>query len=129
MALHVPVGNPERDRLWLELLNEAKELGLNVVGVSLEKATTEKGSQGYFNKMMALAKMAFTIGRSLGHDMKILDVGTITNLDKETFDESMEKHFSGLQTEIIGHLGAAFIGNFCQCSAPHCSKKYNFSLI
>ena len=111
LALAVPVGNPERDRLWLELLNEAKSLGLNVVGVSLEKAETEKGSQGYFNKMMALAKMAFTIGRSLGHDMKILDVGTVTNLDKEIFDDSLKKHFSGLQVETIGHFGADFIGN------------------
>ena len=98
-------GYPDREQPWLELLNEAKDLGLDVVGVSI-------GSSGHFNKMMALAKMAFTIGQSLGHDMKIVDVGSMHDLDKAELDEAIDKHFRDLQYEIIGHLGAQFIGNF-----------------
>jgi len=128
LALHVPVGNPERDRLWLELLNEAKDLGLDVVGVSLQKTSEEKGcnSKGYFNKMMALAKMAFTIGRSLGHEMKILDVGLMTFLDKETFEQSLTKHFGGLQPELIGHLGSDFIENVFSVSAKIIGKRTGY---
>ena len=107
---------------WLELLNEAKDLGLDVVGVSI-------GSSGHFNKMMALAKMAFTIGQSLGHDMKIVDVGSMHDLDKAELDEAIDKHFRDLHYEIIGHLGAQFIGNFYSTSGFFIRKESLFGLI
>ena len=75
LALQLPTGNPETDRQWLDLLNAAKDLGFNVAGVSFETAMTtdkSKAKKGHFNKMMALTKMAFTIGCSLGHSMKVL---------------------------------------------------------
>ena len=74
LALQLPTGNPETDRQWLDLLNAAKDLGFNVAGVSFETAMTtdkSKAKKGHFNKMMALTKMAFTIGCSLGHSMKV----------------------------------------------------------
>ena len=73
LALQLPTGNPETDRQWLDLLNAAKDLGFNVAGVSFETAMTDKSKakKGHFNKMMALTKMAFTIGCSLGHSMKV----------------------------------------------------------
>ena len=75
LALQLPTGNPETDRQWLDLLNAAKDLGFNVAGVSFETSMTtykSKAKKGHFNKMMALTKMAFTIGCSLGHSMKVL---------------------------------------------------------
>lgn len=58
LALQNPTGNPEVDRQWLDLLNAAKEMGINVSGVAFNQVS--------ISKMLALAKMAFTIGRSLG---------------------------------------------------------------
>ena len=79
LTLQVPSignGNPDSDCQWLDLLNAAKDLGLDVVGVSFfeDHATSSEIKaeiKASFNKMMALAKMAFTIGHSLGHAMKV----------------------------------------------------------
>ena len=88
LALQLPTGNPETDRQWLDLLNAAKDLGFNVAGVSFETAMTDKSkAKGHFNKMMALTKMAFTIGCSLGHSMKVLST---------FFFYSFEHHILGL---------------------------------
>ena len=102
-------GYPDREQPWLELLNEAKDLGLDVVGVSIGGKASGKG---HFNKMMALAKMAFSVGQSMGHDMKIVDVGLMHDLDQKELDKAIDKHFRGLSYDIIGHLGSEFIGNF-----------------
>ena len=50
---------------WQELLVKAKDLNLQVIGVILPKI------EGPFCKMMAWTRMAFAIGRSLGHEMSI----------------------------------------------------------
>jgi ornithine decarboxylase len=71
LALQLPTGNPETDRQWLDLLNAAKDMGLNVVGVSFLEETVPTETKVHFNKMMALTKMAFAIGQSLGHTMKV----------------------------------------------------------
>ena len=102
-------GYPDREQPWLELLNEAKDLGLDVVGVSIGGKASGKG---HFNKMMALAKMAFSVGQSMGHDMKIVDVGLMHDLDQGELDEAIDKHFRGLSYDLIGHLGSEFIGIF-----------------
>ena len=84
LALQTPTGCPETDVLWLDLLSAAKEAGLNVCGVSFENLA--------FNKMTALTKMAFTIGRSLGHDMKIVDLGRMEKLDENEVNVLVTKH-------------------------------------
>ena len=59
---------------WQELLVAAQDLGLQVVGVTLEDSQQNDGGQ-FGNssnfKMMASTRMAFAIGRSIGHEMSI----------------------------------------------------------
>lgn len=127
LALQLPTGNPETDRQWLDLLNAAKDLGFNVAGVSFETAMTDKSkAKGHFNKMMALTKMAFTIGCSLGHSMKMIDIGlmdkTFSN-GQEEFEIAINKHLQGLEHEFIGHIGTNFIENVFTCGAKIIGKR------
>lgn len=122
LALQLPTGNPETDRQWLDLLNAAKDMGFNVVGVSFETAPTKV----HFNKMMALTKMAFAIGQSLGHSMKIVDVGLMNSSlsnSQEEFEKAVKKHLKSLDHELIGHLGASFIENVFTCGAKIIGKR------
>lgn len=116
-------GYPDREQPWLELLNEAKDLGLDVVGVSIGGKASGKG---HFNKMMALAKMAFSVGQSMGHDMKIVDVGLMHDLDQGELDEAIDKHFRGLSYDLIGHLGSEFIENVFSCGAKVIGKRVGY---
>lgn len=103
LALQTPTGCPETDVLWLDLLSAAKEAGLNVCGVSFENLA--------FNKMTALTKMAFTIGRSLGHDMKIVDLGRMEKLDENEVNVLVTKHLKDVDHQLIGHIGVDFVEN------------------
>lgn len=123
LPLQTPTGNPDTDRQWLDLLNAAKDLGLNVMGVSFEG-----DHQGHFNKMMALTRMAFSIGHSLGHSMKIVNVGNTlaNNLDKDIFDSAIRQHLSGLDFQIMAHFGVAFIENVFTCGAKVIGKRVGY---
>ena len=57
---------------WQELLVAAQDLGLQVVGVTLE-AQNDGGQFGNSCnlKIMASTRLAFAIGRSIGHEMSI----------------------------------------------------------
>jgi len=127
LALQLPTGNPETDRQWLDLLNAAKDMGFNVVGVSFTETTAPATTKAvHFNKMMALTKMAFAIGQSLGHSMKVVDVGLMNSSlsnGQEEFEEAVEKHLNGLDIDIIGHLGASFIENVFTCGAKIIGKR------
>ena len=86
-----------------KLLQKAKELGSNVIGISFHV-----GSGCYdptaFSDALALAKNAFLIGENLGFKFSQLDIGggfPGTNDDSVTFEdiafvinESLDKHFS-----------------------------------
>jgi len=125
LALQLPTGNPEMDRQWLDLLNAAKDMGLNVVGVSFAE-TTPAPTKAHFNKMMALTKMAFAIGQSLGHSMKIVDVGSMNSSlsnGQEEFETAVKKHLKGLDHELIGHLGTSFVENVFTCGAKIIGKR------
>jgi len=127
LALQLPTGNPETDRQWLDLLNAAKDMGLNVVGVSfLAETSIPTPTKVTFNKMMALTKMAFAIGQSLGHTMKIVDVGLMNSFlsnSQEEFEKAVKKHLKGLDHKLIGHLGASFIENVFTCGAKIIGKR------
>merc|ERR1719422_2901852 len=64
---------------------------------------------------MALTKMVFAIGQSLGHTMKIVDVGLMNSF--------LSKNLKGLDHELIGHLGASFIENVFTCGAKIIGKR------
>jgi len=126
LALQLPTGNPETDRLWLDLLNAAKEMGLNVVGVSFFGESFPSPTKVNFNKMMALTKMAFAIGHSLGHSMKIIDIGLMNSFlsnGQEEFENAVKKHLRCIDHELIGHLGASFIENVFTCGAKIIGKR------
>lgn len=122
LPLQTPTGHPETDRQWLDLLNAAKDLGLNVMGVSFDGDMLH---QGHFNKMMALTRMAFSIGHSLGHSMKIVNVGNALDiLDKDVFGRTVRQHLDGLPDfQIMAHFGVSFIENVFSCGAKVIGKR------
>ena len=56
------------------LLEKAKELNMKVIGVSFHVGSGCESSDAYKDAIQD-AKIAFTIGSSLGHPMKLLDLG------------------------------------------------------
>lgn len=114
LSLQNPSGLPEVDRQWLDLLNSAKDSGFNVQGVAF---------QGHVepSKMLALAKMAVTIGRSMGHEMKIIDIGSF----QESSTTDLQKLINGLDSfadSVLCHLGSEFIENVFNVGAKVIGK-------
>ncbi len=97
MGLHPPTGNPVDDRQWLENLNAAKNLGLEITGVKLDL-----GRAG-IDKMAALTKAAFSIGRSIGHPMKTLDLGAIL--------EEVSAQLQRIRNERVDNVTSRFLGH------------------
>lgn len=120
LALQPPTGNPETDRQWLDLLNAAKDL--NVVGVKFVAGHKD------LNKMMALTKMAFTIGLSLGLKMKIIDIGSLEE-DLDDLVPTKHRHLQGVDCQIIGHLGVNFIENVFTSAAKIIGKSVGNNLV
>ncbi|GAQ03705.1 ornithine decarboxylase [Aspergillus lentulus] len=58
----------------LSLLQRARELGLDVCGVSFHVGTGASNTSAYVNAIRH-AKIVFGYGKSLGFDMKLLDIG------------------------------------------------------
>lgn len=56
------------------LLQQAKDLGLNVMGISFHVGSGCKDAVAY-ELAVERAKKAFDLGKELGHDMKLLDLG------------------------------------------------------
>lgn len=70
-----------------DLLTGATSAGLKVIGVSLNM--TETGLVAY-QKAISLARLIFALGKSLGHDLNLLDLGEmipINNHDFVAFEE------------------------------------------
>jgi ornithine decarboxylase len=69
-----------------ELLTAATSAGLPVVGVSLNMLDTSINS---YQKAISLARLIFALGKSLGHDLSLLDLGElIPNVDNfQQFEE------------------------------------------
>lgn len=105
---------------WQELLVKAKDLNLQVIGVILPKI------EGPFCKMMAWTRMAFAIGRSLGHEMSIVDIGLLDQpeLNINEIQAAFAQHLEDLDNvQIIGHVGANFIENVFYCVAKVIGKR------
>lgn len=106
---------------WLEMFQEAKEAGLDFVGVSLDTEAFGLGLD--IAKKMALARMALALGRSLGHSMNVIDLGSLSNQDKGFFKDAKASSKGSLT--LIAHLGAAFIEDVFTCSAKIIGKRLN----
>lgn len=117
LSLENPTGHP--DRQWLDLLNSAKDAGFNVQGVAFQ-------GQLDLNKMLALAKMATSIGRSMGHEMKIIDIGNLQ--ENVTLMQKIINGLEGVAEVILCHLGSEFIENVFSLGAKVIGK-HNRSLI
>ncbi|KAE9554528.1 hypothetical protein FO519_002284 [Halicephalobus sp. NKZ332] len=57
-----------------ELLQEAKMMGLNVVGISFHVGS-DCSRPGTFDTAIRYARILFDFGKKLGHPMKVLDIG------------------------------------------------------
>jgi hypothetical protein len=57
-----------------DLFTGAKNAGLEVIGVSLNLAETNLIQ---YQKAVSLARLIFALGKSLGHDLHLLDLGQI----------------------------------------------------
>lgn len=56
------------------MLKLAKQLGLNVVGVSFHNGS-DCGDMDAYNKSIASCKLVFEMGQEIGHEMTLLDIG------------------------------------------------------
>jgi ornithine decarboxylase len=65
-----------------DLLTGAATAGLKVIGVSLNM--TETGLVSY-QKAISLARLIFALGKSLGHDLTLLDLGEMMPMNNQDF--------------------------------------------
>ena len=83
------------------LLLEARSLGVSIVGVMFHIGS-EATTPGVFQAAIARARNTFAIGQSLGHPMRILDIGggfTNGNLPAmaTSINSALDRHFADLQ--------------------------------
>merc|ERR1712018_118036 len=75
---------------------------------------------------MASTRMAFAIGRSIGHEMSIVNIGHLDTpgLDVDEVQALIIQHLEGLDgVEVHGHVGASFIENVFSCVAKVIGKR------
>lgn len=84
------------------LLKVAKQLDLNVVGVSFHNGSDCEEADAY-HQSIASCKAVFDIGKELGHDMTVLDIG-----GGFPGDDSAKVSFEELATSINSALDAFF---------------------
>lgn len=103
------------------LLKLAKQLDLNVVGVSFHNGS-DCGDMEAYSKSIAACKMVFEMGEELGHEMTILDIGGGFPGDNKaafTMEELSSKINKALDTyfppssnvEIIAEPGRYFVAS------------------
>ena len=72
-----------------ELFTGAKDAGLDVIGVSLNLTETNLIQ---YQKAVSLARLIFALGKSLGHDLHLLDLGEILP-NTQNLQQFEEVHF------------------------------------
>lgn len=95
------------------LLAKAKELSLNVIGISFHVGSGCY-DPGAFTDAVTRAKKAFDMGREAGYEFSFLDIGG--GFEDEHFEEAaivigkaLQKHFSGSNIQIIAEPGRYFV--------------------
>ncbi|PVF95305.1 hypothetical protein CPB86DRAFT_711415 [Serendipita vermifera] len=95
------------------LLAKAKELSLNVIGISFHVGSGCYDT-GAFADAIARARKAFDMGREAGYEFSLLDVGG--GFEDERFEEAasvigdaLREHFSGSNIQIIAEPGRYYV--------------------
>jgi len=114
--------NVEKAEGWQDLLLAAKDFGLQVVGVAL---TRNNNNQDQFCKLIAWTRMVIAIGRSMGHDMSIVDIGPLDHngVDPEQIQTIIKQNLTDLDVHLQGHVGTAFIENVFSCIVKVIGKR------
>ena len=75
MEVDTRFGSSKSNRFWLEMLGAAKDLEVEIVGVKLVYGRHEPDF--CYDKMLAMVRMIFAVGKCIGHPMTNLDIGTL----------------------------------------------------
>jgi diaminopimelate decarboxylase len=115
-------GNVEKAEGWQDLLLAARDFGLQVVGVAL---TRNNNQADQFCKLIAWTRMVIAIGRSMGHDMSIVDIGPLDHpgADPEQIQTIIKQNLNDLDVHLQGHVGTAFIENVFSCIVKVIGKR------
>lgn len=116
-------GNVEKAEGWQDLLLAARDFGLQVVGVALTRNNNNQADQ--FCKLIAWTRMVIAIGRSMGHDMSIVDIGPLDHpgADPEQIQTIIKQNLNDLDVHLQGHVGTAFIENVFSCIVKVIGKR------
>ncbi|GFX81763.1 ornithine decarboxylase [Trichonephila clavipes] len=116
----------------MEVLSLAKSLNLKVIGVSFHVGGLCKNPNSYAATIKT-SREVFQLGKKLGFDFKVLDIGggfTGSKGSDELFDEitqviksALEEHFPEPDIEIIAEPGTFFAGSAVSLMTAICGKK------
>ncbi|OOQ91244.1 Ornithine decarboxylase [Penicillium brasilianum] len=96
----------------MSLLECAKSLGLNVIGVSFHVGSSSKDPKA-FEIAIQNSRRIFDAGSRMGHNMRLLDIGG--GFSENTFDDmaesiqrSLDFHFGDIDAEVVAEPGRYF---------------------
>ncbi len=115
-----------------KMIQQSKELGLNVVGVSFHVGSNCKDPSTYASALDD-SKTIFDFAAQVGYDFKLIDIGggypgkdsqevTFEHITK-VVNEKMEQHFADSSIRVIGEPGRYMVTE-CQTLATNiCAKR------
>lgn len=116
-----------------DLFQKAKDLGLNVVGVCFHVGSGCK-NPSVFRKAIQDAKTVFSVGKTFGYDMNLLDIGggfpgtyhkdLTFKMFADTINEAIENNFSDVSgLQVIAEPGRYFVTTCCSMLNRVIGKK------
>lgn len=116
-----------------QLLNLARELDLNVVGICFHVGSG-CGEALAYGRSIAAASTLFKVGRDLGFDMHVLDIGggfpgnKGTSIDKmaEIVNKALDEYFPNDDVKIMGEPGRYFAASAYTLAALVHSKREDY---
>lgn len=113
-----------------KLLKAAKQLGLNVVGISFHVGS---GCEDYpvYNKAIRLCRDLFDEARALGYDLSVVDIGggfpgdNDKNIDEVSLivNDSLERYFPDQNIRVIAEPGRYYVASAFTLVCNVFSKK------
>lgn len=118
------------------LLKLAKQLDLNVVGVSFHNGSDCKDCEAY-NKSIRACRLVFDMAEELGHQMSVLDIGGGFPGDEtakitfeclaETINEALDEHFPPeCGVEIIAEPGRYYVASAMTLCSMVIAKRVDY---